>query len=59
MYINDFENELIKVLCEPIYMYLQDISSFLLMYADDTVLLSETAGGLQKIIDIYFAYIQY
>ena len=51
MYINDFENELIKDLCEPIY--LQYISLFLLMYADDTVLLSETAG------DRYFAYIQY
>ena len=49
MYINDFENELIKYLREPIY--LQDISLFLLMYADDTVLLSETAGGLQKMID--------
>ena len=48
-YINDFENELIKDLCE--HIYLQDISLFLLMYADDTVLLSETAGGLQKMID--------
>ena len=49
MYINDFENELIKDLCE--HIYLQDISLFLLMYADDTELLSETAGGLQKMID--------
>ena len=49
MYINYFENELIKDLCE--HIYLQDISLFLLMYADDTVLLSETAGGLQKMID--------
>ena len=54
MYINDFENELIKDLCEPIY--LQDISLFLLMYADDTVLLSETAGGLQKMIDTLHTY---
>ena len=54
MYINDFENELIKDLCEPIY--LKDISLFLLMYADDTVRLSETAGGLQKMIDILLTY---
>ena len=54
MYINDFENELIKDLCEPIY--LQDISLFLLMYANDTVLLSETAGGLQKMIDTLHTY---
>ena len=54
MYINYFENELIKDLCEPIY--LQDISLFLLMYADDTVLLSETAGGLQKVIDTLHTY---
>ena len=54
LYINDFENELIKDLCEPIY--LQDVSLFLLMYADDTVLLSETAGGLQKMIDTLHTY---
>ena len=54
MYINDFENELIKDLFEPIY--LQYISLFLLMYADDTVLLSETAGGLQKMIDTLHTY---
>ena len=54
MYINYFENELIKDLYEPIY--LQDISVFLLMYADDTVLLSETAGGLQKMIDTLHTY---
>ena len=54
MYINDFENELIKDVCEPIYLH--DISVFLLMYADDTVLLSETAGGLQKMIDTLHTY---
>ena len=54
MYINDFENELIKDLCEPIY--LQDISLFMLMYANDTVHLLETAGGLQKMIDTLHAY---
>ena len=56
LYINYFENELIKGFCDPIY--LQDISLFLLMYADDIVLLSETAGGLQK-NGRYFACIQY
>ena len=54
MYINDFEYELIKGLCEPIY--LQDISLFLLIYTDDTVLLSETAGDLQKMIDTLHTY---
>ena len=46
MYINDFENELIKDLCEPIY--LQDISLFLLR---DSWWSSEN--------DWYFTYIQY
>ena len=54
MHIIELKNELIKDLCEPIY--LQDISLFLLMYADDTVLLSETAGGLQKMIDNLHTY---
>ena len=35
---------------------MQDISLFLLMYADDTVFLSETAGGLQKMIDTLHTY---
>ena len=54
MYINYFENKLIKDLCE--HIYLQDISFSLLMYADDIVLLSETAGGLQKMIDTLHTY---
>ena len=49
LYINDFEMDLISNLCEPVY--LQDISLFLLMYADDTVLLSESRDGLQNILN--------
>ena len=36
MYINDSENELIGGFSEPIHLH--DISLFLLLYADDTVL---------------------
>ena len=46
MYINYFENELIKGFCEPIYLH--DISLLLLMYAGDTVLLSEKTGVFKK-----------
>ena len=35
MYIDDFENELVKGVCETIYL-------------QDTVLLSEIAGGFRK-----------
>ena len=36
VYVNDFENEPISSFCESLYLH--DISLFLLMYADDTVL---------------------
>ena len=49
MYVNDFENELINTSCEA--LFLRDISLFLLLYADDTVLFSESASGLQNMLD--------
>lgn len=54
LYINDFESDLIKSVCEP--TQLKDISLFLLMYADDTVLLSESKEGLQNILDNLHVY---
>ena len=54
IFINNLENELIGGFCEPIYI--NDIVSFLLMYADDSVLLSETVEGLQNMFDVLYSY---
>ena len=54
IYKHDFENELIKECFVPVY--LQGISLLLLMYADDTVLLSETDGCLQTIIGSFHTH---
>ena len=56
MYKHDFENELIKEVCVGLPVYLQCISLLLLMYADDTVLLSETDGCLQTSIYSFHTY---
>jgi hypothetical protein len=37
-------------------MYFHDISLFLLLYADDTVLFSETVDGLQKMLHTLYTY---
>ena len=54
LYINDFESYLIKSIYDS--TQLKDISLFLLMYADDTVLLSESKEGLQNISDNLHVY---
>ena len=56
LYINDFETHFIKDNCPSIELC--DINLFLLMYADDTVLLSETPEGLQKMLDSLATYTQ-
>ncbi|XP_071123308.1 uncharacterized protein [Mytilus edulis] len=49
LYINDIENELLSQGCQS--YELKMLNLYLLMYADDTVLFSETVDGLQKMID--------
>lgn len=46
LFINDLENELLSNCCQSIE--LQDLNLFLLLYADDTVLFSESVEGFQK-----------
>lgn len=54
LYINDFEGELLSSVCEP--TYLRELALFLLMYADDTVLMAESKEGLQDILDKLHTY---
>jgi hypothetical protein len=54
MYVNDFEMSFINADCIPYDC--QSLNLFLLMYADDLVLFSETADGLQYQLDALFQY---
>lgn len=54
LYVNDFEIEFIKEMCLPVEI--RDIALFLIMYADDTVLFSETEQGLQDMLDCLQQY---
>lgn len=54
LFINDLENELLSNCCQSIE--LQDLNLFLLLYADDTVLFSESVEGFQKMLDTQKAY---
>ena len=49
LYVNDFEMEFIENMCVPVEI--KDIVLFLIMYADDTVLFSETEQGLQDMLN--------
>jgi hypothetical protein len=53
-YINDFEMCFIRENCPSVELQLVNI--FLLMYADDTVLISETPDGLQSMLDALYSY---
>lgn len=46
LYINDFESDFFKSVCKP--TQLKDMSLFLLMFAYDTVLLSESIRTVLK-----------
>ena len=52
--INDFESELISSNCEPVN--LRDLSLFLLLYADDIVILSDSRKGLHNLLDWLYIY---
>ena len=54
MYVNDCEMHFIRENCP--FLELGLISIFLLMYADDTVLISETSEGLQSMLDALCSY---
>ena len=50
MYVNDIEIELIKQGCQS--YELKMLNLYLLMYVDDTVLLSENVHELQNMINV-------
>ena len=52
LYLNDFEMHFIWENCPSVEIQL--INLFLLMYADDTVLISESAEGLQKMLNALY-----
>ena len=54
MYVNDCEIHYIRENCPHLEIGL--ISIFLLMYADDTVLISESSAGLQSMLDALLSY---
>ena len=54
LFINDIELELMNSDCSS--LQIQDINLFLLMYADDTVLLAETPENLQMLLDSLHIY---
>ena len=54
LYVNDFDVEFIKNGCTP--TELQNLHLFILMYADDMVLFSETVAGLQNMFDVLYDY---
>ena len=56
MYINDLENELIQKGAEGIDIGM--LKLYLLLYADDIVIFSNTSEGLQKGLDILSDYCQ-
>ena len=56
LFINEIEINLIVKGCIPYEC--ANISLFLLMYADDLVLFSETVNGLQQMLDCLFEYSQ-
>ena len=47
-YVNDCEMDFLRNGCEP--TELQELSLYLLMYADDTVIFSESVSGLQNML---------
>ena len=53
-YVNDFENEFINN--GNCGLEFQDITLFLLMYADDMILMSESIQGLQNMLNTLSGY---
>ena len=49
LYVNDFEAEFLKN--DTLSLNLRDLNLFVLMYADDMVIFSESVDELQKMLD--------
>jgi hypothetical protein len=54
LYVNDCEMDFINHNCDPIK--LKELSLFLIMYADDMVIFSESVEGLQAMLDALYNY---
>lgn len=54
LYINDFEMDFIRSCCEPVDF--RDLSLFLLMYADDTVLIANSRESLQGMLNQLYQF---
>ena len=54
LYVNDCEMEFINNNCKAVE--LKELSLFLLMYADDMVIFSETKDGLQEMLNALYIY---
>ena len=56
LYVNDSEMAFINSTCSSIPLELKDLNLFLLMYADDVVIFSESISGLQNMLDTLYEY---
>ena len=60
LFVNDLENFLQASGCHPVSTHTSEIESLMkimvLMYADDTIILSDSAAGLQKALDALHTY---
>ena len=56
MFVNDFENMFIRNVHANNAVELRELSLFLIMYADDTVLFAESAPEMQKMLDLLSEY---
>ena len=54
LYVNDFEMDFLNNGNVPYEV--KDLSLFLLMYADDMILFSESVKGLQELLDTLLSY---
>jgi hypothetical protein len=54
IYVNDCEMEFLNNCCQPVE--LKELSLFLLMYADDMVIFSDTIKGLQDMLNTLYCY---
>ena len=64
LYLNDIEQFFVSNNCSPLNIELASLDSnlsdyiklFLLLYADDTILFSDSRDGLQKALDVLYSY---
>jgi hypothetical protein len=56
LYVNDCEMAFINSTCSSIPLEVKDLNLFLLMYADDVVIFSESISWLQNMLDTLYEY---